>query len=127
MIGIGIDAVEVERFRSVLERRPTFVNRVFTSLEVESLSGRSDPVPGLAARFAAKEATMKALGVGIFQIAFRDIEITRQSSGAPLLRMSGRARMLADALSVDKIHLSMTHTQLIASAVVVVDGPSQER
>jgi len=123
MIGIGIDAVEVERFRSVLERRPTLVNRVFTPHELESLSGRSDPVPGLAARFAAKEATMKALGVGLFEIAFRDIEITRQSSGAPSLCVSGRARQRADALSVDEIHVSMTHTQLIASAVVVVDGP----
>lgn len=123
MIGIGIDAVEVERFRSVLKRRPSVVDRVFTPQEVESLSGRSDPVPGLAARFAAKEATMKALGVGLFEIAFRDIEITRQSSGAPSLRVTGRARQRADVLSVDEIHVSMTHTQLIASAVVVVDGP----
>ncbi len=123
MIGIGIDAVEVERFRNVLGRRPALVNRVFTVQEIESLSGRIDPIPGLAARFAAKEATMKALGVGIFEIAFRDIEITRQSSGAPSLLVSGRARERADALSVDEIHLSMTHTDLIASAVVVVDGP----
>ncbi len=123
MIGIGIDAVEVERFRSILDRRPKIVERVFTPLEVESLSERSDPVPGLAARFAAKEATMKALGVGIFEIAFRDIEVTRQSSGAPSLRVSGRARARADELSVQEIHLSMTHTHLTASAVVVVDGP----
>jgi len=123
MIGIGIDAVEVERFRNILGRRPKLVDRVFTPQEVESLSDRSDPVPGLAARFAAKEATMKALGVGIFQIAFRDIEITRQGSGAPALRVSGRAKERADALSVEKIHLSMTHTHLTASAVVVVDGP----
>ena len=123
MIGIGIDAVEIARFRSVLGRRPGLVDRVFTPQEVESLSRRGDPVPGLAARFAAKEATMKALGVGLFEVAFRDIEITRQSSGAPSLVVSGRARQRADALSIDEMHVSMTHSQLIASAVVVVDGP----
>ncbi|HUY07398.1 MAG TPA: holo-ACP synthase [Acidimicrobiales bacterium] len=122
MIGIGIDVVEVQRFRGALERWPRLVERVFTLAEVESISDRSDPVPGLAARFAAKEATMKALGVGLFDIGFLEIEITRKGSGAPSLSVSGRARRRADVLSVEELHLSMTHTQLIASAVVAVDG-----
>lgn len=123
MIGIGIDAVEVERFRTILERRPNIVDRVFTPQEVASLAGRSDPVPGLAARFAAKEAMMKALGVGLFEVGFRDIEVTRESSGAPSIRVTGRARQRADLLAIHEIHISMTHTQLIASAVVMADGP----
>ena len=123
MIGIGIDVVEVPRFRSALERRPRLVDRVFTPAEVASLSDRRDPVPGLAARFAAKEATMKALGVGLWDVGFLDIEITSMSSGAPSLSVSGRARQRAKVLSIEEFHVSMTHTQLVASAVVAADGP----
>ena len=65
MIGIGVDVVEIERFRRSLERTPTMRERLFTSGELEALADRVDPVPGLAARFAAREATMKSLGLGL--------------------------------------------------------------
>jgi holo-[acyl-carrier protein] synthase len=123
MIGIGIDAVEVERFRMVLKRRPRLLERLFTETEIESLSARIDPTPGLAARFAAKEAVMKALGVGLGKIGFREIEVVRTASGAPTIVVTGRAERLTDALAVTALHLSMTHTKLMASAVVFADGP----
>ena len=85
VIGIGIDAVDVERFRRVLERRPRLAERVFTDRERADMANRHDPVPGLAARFAAKEATMKALGIGIGSIRFSEVGVVRATSGAPSL------------------------------------------
>jgi holo-[acyl-carrier protein] synthase len=119
VIGIGIDLVEIDRFRRVLERRPGVAARLFTEYERSSLERRKDPVPGLAARFAAKEAVMKALGVGIGAFAFGDVEVRRLRSGAPDLRVTGKAADLASALGVAAWSVSLTHTDETASAVVV--------
>ena len=75
VIGVGIDAVDVARFRKVIERRPRLLDRVFTPAERERLAPRYDPIPGLAARFAAKEAAMKALGVGLGSVGLAELEI----------------------------------------------------
>lgn len=122
MIGIGIDAVEVERFRAIVAKRPRFVDRIFSQAERDDMAGRFDPIPGLAARFAAKEAAMKALGVGLGEVGFHDIEVVRADSGAPSLVVRGRAKDLADHLAVDDFHVSLTHTAILASAVVLADG-----
>jgi len=119
VIGIGLDAVDIERFRDVLARRPGFVARVFSEGEQADLAGRLDAVPGFAARFAAKEATMKALGVGLGGFALGEVEVVRGPGGAPVLRASGRAAVLAESLGVSILHVSLTHTDLVASAVVV--------
>lgn len=119
MIGLGIDTVEVDRFRRLLSRRPSVAERLFTETERASLARRSDPVPGLAARFAAKEAVMKALGVGIGSVAFADVEVVPLASGAPQLSVSGRAATIADSLGVRQWSVSLTHTRETASAVVV--------
>ncbi|HET9091140.1 MAG TPA: holo-ACP synthase [Acidimicrobiales bacterium] len=119
MIGVGIDLVELRRFRQVLARRPGVAGRLFTEAERGSLAARRDPVPGLAARFAAKEAAMKALGVGIGAVSFRELEVRRLESGAPRLEVSGRAAELAGRLGVESFHLSLTHTEETASAVVI--------
>ncbi len=119
MIRVGIDLVEVDRFRRLLERRPKVRERLFTDYERLSLSGRHDPVPGLAARFAAKEATMKALGVGLGAFGFGDVEVRRLASGAPELSLGGRAAVLAREQGVAAFALSLTHTAETASAVVI--------
>jgi holo-[acyl-carrier protein] synthase len=116
VIGLGIDAVDVERFRRLLARRPQLALRVFTDAERSSMSDRTDPVPGLAARFAAKEAAMKALGV-----RFAEVEVVRGRSGMPRLEVSGLAARRADALGVRSWHVSLTHTDTVAAAVVVAD------
>jgi holo-[acyl-carrier protein] synthase len=90
MIGIGLDAVDVERFRAALRRHPRLADRVFTPRERADMAGRADPVPGLAARFAAKEATMKALGVGIGSVRLAEIGVVQAPSGAPSLVTTGR-------------------------------------
>jgi len=121
LIGVGIDAVDVDRFRKVLERRPRFVDRVFTDRERADMAPRADPVPGFAARFAAKEATMKALGVGVGSIRFSEIGVVRAPSGAPSLETSGKAADRAATLGVSVFRVSLTHTDTHASAVVIAE------
>ena len=118
MIGLGIDAVEVDRFRRVLARRPSLAQRLFTDGERAYGERFSDPAPRLAARFAAKEAAMKALGVGLGAFSFRDVEVDREPSGAPVLRVSGAAAALATDRGVTSFRVSITHTEITAEAVV---------
>lgn len=119
MIGIGIDAVDVARFRLALGRTPRLAGRLFTEGELGSVAGSVDPVPRLAARFAAKEAVMKALGVGLGAFGLRDVEVVRTASGRPIVVLSGQAAALAGDQRVATWHLSMTHTAAVAEAVAV--------
>jgi holo-[acyl-carrier protein] synthase len=116
VIGIGLDAVEVDRFRRVLERTPTVADRLFTPGERAYAAARTER---LAARFAAKEAVMKAMGVGIGAFAWHDVEVARLDSGAPELLVRGRAAVLAAERGITGWRLSMTHTDRTASAVVI--------
>ncbi len=120
--GIGVDAVDVARFRAVLERRPGLAGRLFTDAERSYAESGKDPGPRLAARFAAKEAVLKALGVGIGAADFHDVEVVRVDDGAPRLALAGRAAALAAGRGVRWWHLSLTHTDLVAVASVVAEG-----
>jgi len=123
VVGVGIDLVELDRFTGVLERRARFVERVFTAGERDVRGRRGGSrVRGLAARFAAKEAVMKALGAGIGQIRFADVEITRAAGGAPSVVLHGSAAAHAAAMGVTAWHLSMTHTDRTAAAVAVASS-----
>ncbi len=117
--GVGVDAVDVDRFRRVLGRRPTLADRLFT--DGEQADGHGDP-QRLAARFAAKEATMKALGVGIGAFGWRDVEVVRAASGAPSLHLAAAAAAAADARGVARWHVSLTHTERTAIAMVVAEA-----
>jgi len=118
VVGVGIDAVDVARFSLILHRRAGFEERVFTPLERSTCGG----TPGrLAARFAAKEATMKALGVGLGAFGLHDVWVERTPSGNPVLHVEGRAAELSEAAGVRQWHVSLTHTHLVAEAVVVAE------
>ena len=119
VIGVGIDAVDVQRFRTVLARRRRFAARVFTAAERAEAATRHDPVPGLAARFAAKEAVMKSLSVGLGAFDFADVEVVRGEGGAPALQVTGRAATLAAERAVAGWHISLTHTAVTAMAIAV--------
>ena len=119
MIALGIDVVEVERFRRLLLRRPKVALRIFTDRERSFVSARSDPVPGLAARFAAKEATMKALGTGLGGVRFAEVEVVGGGSDAPSLEVSGLAARRAQGLGIRTWYVSLTHTDSVAAAIVV--------
>jgi holo-[acyl-carrier protein] synthase len=118
VIGLGIDAVDIGRFRTVLARRPGLAERLFTAGERAYAAGQADPAPSLAARFAAKEAAMKALGVGLGAFRWTDVEVVRLASGQPALRMQGAAAALASKQGVGKFLVSLTHTSSQAEAVV---------
>jgi holo-[acyl-carrier protein] synthase len=122
VLGVGIDTVDVDRFRTVLARRPTVATRLFTTGELDYAGATADPAPRLAARFAAKEAAMKALGVGLGAFAFRDVEVARAPSGQPSLVLSGSAAELASQQGVESFLLSLSHTALVAQAVVLAEG-----
>jgi len=123
VVGIGIDAVDVDRFRRVLDRRRHLADRLFTDDERTYARAAADPVPRMSTRFAAKEAVMKALGVGLGAFRFTEVEVVRTGLDAPELVLHGAARALASRAGVDRWLLSLTHTAQVALAVAVaVDG-----
>lgn len=119
--GIGVDAVDIDRFRRSLRRTPTMRQRLFTEAELQYVAPKADPVPSLAARFAAREAVMKAMGLGLGAFGFHDVWVEAQGSGEPRLHVEGRARELADERGISTWHLSITHTDLVAIAHVVAE------
>jgi len=119
--GIGVDAVDIERFRTALARTPSMRERLFTAHELEYVAPQADEVRSLAARFAAREAVMKAMGVGLGAFGFHDVWVTRAASGEPSLCVTGRAAQLAAERGVTTWHLSLTHTDLVAIAYVVAE------
>jgi holo-[acyl-carrier protein] synthase len=119
LIGIGVDLCEVDRMRAALERTPTLRDRVFTPREQAYCDERKDPTERYAARFAAKEAVLKALGVGIGACGWHEIEVARAESGAPSILLHGRARELADERGIRTWLLTMTHTHRLAEAIAV--------
>jgi holo-[acyl-carrier protein] synthase len=122
LVGLGTDLVEVERFRLAMQRRARLAERLFSDDEREYAFRQFDPAKNLAARFGAKEAVMKALGVGLWKFAFRDVEVVRRRSGAPTIALYNRAADLASERGVRSWHLSLTHTDTMAMAVAVAMG-----
>ncbi|MEX2100793.1 MAG: holo-ACP synthase [Acidimicrobiia bacterium] len=122
IVGLGTDVVEVERFRLALQRRATLADRIFTNGEREYGAQQHDPAESLAARFAAKEAVMKALGVGLGDFEFHDVEVVRAASGAPSLVLTGKAEAIAAERGVVAWHVSLSHTTSAAIAVVIAIG-----
>jgi holo-[acyl-carrier protein] synthase len=119
--GVGVDAVDIERFRTSLERTPTMRERLFVAEDLDYVAPKADPVPSLAARFAAREAVMKAMGVGLGAFGFHEVWVTRDPGGQPRLAITGRALELAVDRGITHWHLSITHTDLVAIAHVVAE------
>ncbi len=126
LVGVGIDAVDLDRFARVLGRRRRLAARLFTEGELAYARAAADPVPRLSTRFAAKEATMKALGVGIGAFAFHDVEVVREGLDAPRLVLHDGAAELSARAGVLRWHLSLTHTGQVAMAVVVAEGAAPD-
>jgi len=118
--GLGTDLVEVDRFRLAMQRRgERLLERLFSDEERAYASKQHDPAKSLSARFGAKEAVMKAMGVGLWKFKLRDIEVVRARSGAPSVALHGRAAEMAAERGVVAWHLSLTHTDSIAMAVAI--------
>lgn len=119
--GIGVDIVETGRIRALFERYgERFLKRVFGPEEIRHCTGRIDPSVSLAARFAAKEAFVKALGTGMTGgIRFQDIQVAGERP--PRIRLSGTALELAQRRGVRRMHVSLSHERAHAVAVVIVE------
>ncbi|HEX8804952.1 MAG TPA: holo-ACP synthase [Acidimicrobiales bacterium] len=119
VVGVGVDLCDVERMARVLVRTPSFGTRVFTDAERAYCERRRQPAERYAARFAAKEAVLKAMGVGLGACALRDIEVVRAESGAPAIALHAGAARLATSRGISTWHLSLSHTGSLAQATVV--------
>ena len=116
----GVDIIEIPRIRRVFEQYgDRFLRRIYTDREIAYCRGRA---PQLASRFAAKEATMKALGTGVRGIRWRDIEVVRGRGQAPRIELHGTAQARADRLGLTDIALSLSHSRDFAVASVVGDS-----
>jgi holo-[acyl-carrier protein] synthase len=126
--GIGLDVVQISRMREVIARwQERFLRRVFTDAEIAYCRSRRDPVPHFAARFAAKEAGLKALGTGLrLGIHWRELEVVRERGQAPTLELSGRSREIGAARGGRRMLLTLTHDgdYALAQAMLVSDGGS---
>ncbi len=122
ILGVGIDIVDIERWARSLER---VQHEIFTSQELADCADRVDRVDALAARFAAKEAYLKALNTGIAGGALRQIEIVSDPGSAPRIRLAGALATRARTSVVRRAHVSLTHQQGFAAAVVILEGTRQ--
>ncbi len=125
--GVGVDLAQITRMRRAVERwDERFLRRVFTEGELAYCRRRRDPIPHLAARFAAKEATLKALGTGLrMGVNWRELEVRRERGQAPTMVLTGRSRAIALARGGSRVLLSLTHDgdYAIAQALLVGDLP----
>jgi holo-[acyl-carrier protein] synthase len=123
IIGIGIDATDLHRVADIIERYgERFLRRIFTDGEIAYCTKRRDPVPHLAGRFAVKEAAMKALGTGQSRgVMWKDIEVVR-GGGPPRLKLHGGAARRADEMGVQQSLVTITHSETLALAQVLLLG-----
>ena len=124
IVGLGVDIAEVGRIEAAIVRhgRP-LLQRVFTPAEIAYCERHRDRAERFAGRFAAKEAAMKALGTGWRRgVRWVDIEVVREPSGKPTLKLSGASRAIADRLGVKNIALTITHTGNMALAEVIFEN-----
>ncbi len=123
IVGTGVDLAEVPRIREAIARFGLrFVERVYTRHEIAYVESKANRFERFAARFAAKEAGMKAIGTGWRRgVRWRDFEVANLPSGRPTLRRHGRAAEFAERLGVKRIALSITHTAELAMAHVILE------
>jgi holo-[acyl-carrier protein] synthase len=124
ILGSGIDIAEVHRIRAAVNRHGSrFIRRIFTPAEIAYVERKANRFERYAARFAAKEAAMKAIGTGWRHgVRWQDFEVTNLPSGKPTLALHGVAAMIANHLGVKAISLSITHTASQGMAMVILEG-----
>jgi holo-[acyl-carrier protein] synthase len=124
ILGTGVDIVEIDRLRKIIERqKDRFLSRVFTPEEQRFCNLHRDPAPHYAARFAAKEAVFKALGTGWAKgVTWMDVEVLREGQEAPRLALKGHALEVGEQLGARRYHLSLSHSENYAIATVILES-----
>ncbi len=120
--GVGTDLIEIGRVRRAIEKNPHFLERVYTEREMAYCRRKADPWQSYAARFAAKEAVAKALGTGLGPVGFKEIEIINAAGGQPQVVLSGKAQQLALERNIQRVHISLSHSEAYAIATAVLEG-----
>lgn len=121
--GLGIDIVEIERIKRALERHPRLLQKIFTPQEEAYCLAKPRPEVSLAARWAAKEAVFKVLGLRRGELRWREIEVLNNNLGAPEVKLHGRMAELARSLGIKEIVLSLSHSREYAVAVAMGVAP----
>jgi holo-[acyl-carrier protein] synthase len=123
IIGIGTDIVQVSRIERVLKKNPRFEQKVFTPAESAYCNSRANPAQSFSARFAAKEALMKALGTGWDNgISWLEIEVLNNEFGKPAISLSGTCAEAALSMGIKRLHLSLSHEKEYAIAYLVAEA-----
>lgn len=127
IVGTGIDVAEVDRIARSIERFGNrFLQRVFTAEEIRYCESKANKTERYAGRFAAKEAAMKAIGTGWNKgVAWRDIEVTREAGGRPRVAFHNKAGEFFARLGAVRAHLSITHTEGLAMAQVIIESEAR--
>lgn len=125
MIYVGTDIVEIERIRQVVKRHPAFWDRVLTPQEKSYCQSQGNPVQSLAGRFAAKEAVLKCLGLGLFRLSWQDLEICSDSLGSPVVKLKASLDQVIAKKNIKEISLSISHCKSYAVAVAVAVGEEE--
>lgn len=120
--GIGTDMVEIDRIRRAIERNPHFLERVYTQQEIACCQRKANCWQSFAARFAAKEAVCKALGTGIGPVGLKEIEVINAAGGQPQAMLYGKAQALAQSRNIQRVHISLSHSEAYAIATAVLEG-----
>lgn len=123
IVGTGVDIVEVPRVAAAIERfGQRFVQRIYTEAEVRYCESKANKMERYAARFAAKEAALKAIGTGWTRgVSWRDVEVQRERGGRPTLAFTGKAAEFAARLGMKRVSLSLSHTKEQAIAQVILE------
>ncbi len=128
ILGLGIDLVDCDRIENSIQRfGDRFLQRVFTAGEIAYAQSMKFPARHLAARFAAKEALSKAFGTGIGKsMGWRDLDVQKKESGEPFVVLSGGAEKMAQERGVGKIWISLSHTEQIGMATIVLEARAEQ-
>ena len=123
IFGVGIDLVEIARIETILNKwEEKFLCRIYSAEEIRYCNERARPAVHFAARFAVKEAFLKAIGLGMGGgVRFRDIETTHDEKGKPILRLAGEASSFLEAREIRSVHLPISHTNFQATAIVMLE------
>jgi len=122
IFGVGTDIVEIRRIKNAMDRNSRFLEKIFTTTELEYLKSRNLRAEYVAGRFAAKEAVAKALGTGFRGFDFTDIEIDRTTLGKPIVILKGKADLIAKKVGQYNMHLSISHGEDSAVAYAILEG-----
>jgi len=123
ILGIGTDIIAVDRIARVIQKNPRFIEKVFSQREQLYCKSKANPAQSYAARFAAKEAVMKALGTGWDNgISWIEIEVLNDAKGKPDIVISNKTKALVESKGVRRIQISLSHEQQYAIAFVILEG-----